>query len=165
MSHTMFKKKKNNKEDNKESATNTPEKESRLIDTIDIRTVSKARAWVAELPLMDMGETTRRLFVAITKLNQDPVSPQIRIDVTEILLPFVKMAIENLDRHFMSRSFPLPVRSQKVFDLKRSLLMELAGSYQLASLDKLSKNSISKKKLLVSIGRAIQYMSVVIMND
>lgn len=165
MSYTMFKKKKNNKEDNKESATNTPQKEPRLEDTIDIRTVSKARAWVAELPLMDMGETTRRLFVAITKLNQEPVSPQIRIDVTEILLPYVKMAIENLDRHFLSRSFPLPVRSQKVFDLKRSLIMELAGSYQLASLDMLTKNLISKKKLLVSIGRAIQYMSVVIMND
>ena len=162
MSISLFKKKNNSNETTKKS---TPQAEPKLIDTIDIRTVSKARSWVGELPMMDMGETTRRLFAGITKLNQEPVSPQIRIDVTEILLPYVKMALENLDRHFQTRSFPLPERSQKVFDLKRSLLMELAGSYQLAALDMLTKNSVSKKKLLVSIGRAIQYMSAVIVND
>ena len=114
---------------------------------------------------MDMGETTRRLFAGLTKLNKEPIAPQKRIDVTEILLPYVKMSLDNLDRHFLSRSFPLPVRSQKVFDLKRALLMELAGSYQLAALDMLTKNSVSKKELIIAIGRAIQYMSIVIMND
>jgi len=112
-----------------------------------------------------MGETTRSLFAGLTKLNNEPIAPQTRVDVTEILLPYVKMALENLDRHFLSRSFPLPVRSQKVFDLKKSLIMELAGSYQLAALDMLTKNSGSKKSLLVSIARAIQYMSQVILND
>ncbi len=163
MSISLFKKKNNSNETTKNSTSAQPE--PKLIDTIDIRSVSKVRSWVSELPMMDMGETTRRLFAAITKLNQEPVTPQVRIDVTEILLPYVKMALENLDRHFQSRSFPLPERSQKVFDLKRSLLMELAGSYQLAALDMLTKNSVSKKKLLVSIGRAIQYMSAVIIND
>ena len=169
MSFTLFKKNNNDKADDAKSANkssqSTIQKEPKLIDTIDIRTVSKTRAWVAELPITDMGETTRRLYIAITKLNQEPIAPQVRIDVTEILLPYIKMALENLDRHFLSQSFPLPERSQKVHDLKRSLLMELAGSYQLAALDMLTKNSASKKNLLISIGRAIQYMSVVIMND
>lgn len=141
------------------------ESEPRLFDTIDIRTVAKARDWVSSLPVVDMGETTKRVFTALTKLNKESMPPQIRIDVTEVLLPYVKMALDNLDRHYMVRSFPLPERSQKVFDLKRSLLMELAGSYQLAALDMLTKNSISTKRLITSIGRAIQYMSIVIMND
>ncbi len=165
MSYSMFKKKKNNDVGTTKSTKQTVQKAPKLIDTIDIRSVSKARAWVAGLPIMDMGETTRRLFAALTKLNQEPISPQIRIEVTEILLPYVKMSLENLDRHFLSRSFPLPVRSQKVFDLKRALVMELAGSYQLAALDMLTKNSVAKKDLIVAIGRAIQYMSIVIMND
>ena len=164
MSYSIFKKNKN-KVDSPKSNNQSKEKEPSLIDTIDINSVSKARAWVASLPVMDMGETTRRLFTGLTKLNNEPISPQTRVDVTEILLPYVKMALENLDRHFLSRSFPLPVRSQKVFDLKKSLIMELAGSYQLAALDMLTKNTGSKKSLLVSIGRAIEYMSVVIMND
>ena len=138
MSISMFKKKNNSNETTKKPAS--AQAEPKLIDTIDIRTVSKVRSWVGQLPMMDMGETTRRLFAAITKLNQEPITPQVRIDVTEILLPYVKMALENLDKHFQTRSFPLPERSQKVFDLKRSLLMEFAGSYQLAALDMLTKN-------------------------
>ena len=169
MSFTLFNKKNNSNVSDttsvKNSSQDTRQNEPKLIDTIDIRTVAKTRTWVAELPITDMGETTRRLYAAITKLNQEPITPQVRIEVTEILLPYVKMALENLDRHFLSQSFPLPERSQKIHDLKRSLLMELAGSYQLAALDMLTKNSASKKNLLISIGRAIQYMSVVIMND
>lgn len=164
MSLTMFKKNKK-EETSTDAANNTTAKKPSLIDTIDINTVSKARSWVSGLPVMDMGETTRQLFAGLTKLNNEPIAPQVRVDITEILLPYVKMSLENLDRHFLSRSFPLPDRSQKVFDLKKSLIMELAGSYQLAALDMLTKNSGSKKGLLISIGRAIQYMSVVIMND
>ena len=164
MNYSMFKK--NKKEVDSNQSKNQPKpKEPSLIDTIDISTVSKARTWVADLPIMDMGETTRRLFAGLTKLNNEPIAPQTRVDITEILLPYVKMALENLDRHFLSRSFPLPVRSQKVYDLKKSLIMELAGSYQLAALDMLTKNSGSKKGLLISIGRAIQFMSLVIVND
>jgi len=162
MSLAIFKNKNKNTASNKESKESS---DKSTTATINIRSVSKARAWVADLPMTDMGETTRRIFSAITLFNQDSISPQTRVDVTEVLLPYVKMSLENLDRHFLSRSFPLPERSQKIFDLKRSLLMELAGSYQLASLDMLTKKTVSRKKLIVSIGRAIQYMSMAINND
>lgn len=132
---------------------------------IDLRSAGKAKTWVASLPLTDMGETTRRLFSGLTRLNHESVPPQTRIEITEILLPYVKMVLENLDRHFMSRSFPLPERSQKIFDLKKALLMETAGSYQLAALEMLTKNLVSKKMLLLSIGRAITYMSQVLVSS
>ena len=87
MSYSLFKKNKN-----KVDSTNPKQlkaKEPSLIDTIDINSVSKARSWVAGLPIMDMGETTRRLFAGLTKLNNEPIAPQTRVDITEILLPFV----------------------------------------------------------------------------
>ena len=114
MSISMFNKKKN-AVDTKSSTNQSTQKPPKLIDTIDIRSVSKARSWVSALPLMDMGETTRRLFAGLTKLNKEPIAPQKRIDVTEILLPYVKMSLDNLDRHFLSRSFPLPVGKSKGF--------------------------------------------------
>lgn len=159
MSYNLFKK-------NKNKSDSSEDRKVDLIDTIDITSVSKARKWVANLPVTDMGETTRHLFTGVTKLNNNgSITPQIRVDVTEILLPFMKMALENLDRHFLSRTFPLPARSQKVFDLKKALMMELAGSYQLAALDMLTKSEVSKKSLLISIGRAIHYMGLVVTND
>ncbi len=158
MSLKMFSK--NNKKQQPEMAKAVKNKQA----PIDLRTTAKAKSWVASLPLTDMGETTKRLYTGLTMLNHDSVSPQTRIDVTEVLLPYIKMILENLDRHFLSRSFPLPERSQKIFDLKKSLLMETAGSYQLAALEMLTKDSVSKKKLLLAIGRAVTYMTQVLVN-
>ncbi len=162
----MFSKKKNKESDNPTSVKKVvkPAKRADKSRHIDISTVGKARTWVSSLPLTDMGETTRQLFIGLTQFNQEPIAPQTRIDITEVVLPYVKMVLENLDRHFLSRSFPLPERSQKIFDLKKSLLMETAGSYQLAALEMLTKRSVSKKRLLLSIDRAIKYMSQVLMN-
>jgi hypothetical protein len=144
---------------------NTDKKDTDNILTLDLSTVSKTRKWVSSLPLTDMGATTRQLFLGLTHLNQESIAPQLRIDITEVILPYVKMVLENLDRHFLSRSFPLPERSQKIFDLKKSLQMETAGSYQLAALEMLTKSMVSKKKLLLAIGRAVDYMSQVLMNS
>jgi len=43
--------------------------------------------------------------------------------------------------------------------------METAGSYQLAALEMLTKSMVSKKKLLLAIGRAISYMNQVLMDS
>ncbi len=145
-------------------SSNKKDKKPQSIHEFDLSSVSKTRVWVSKLPLTDMGETTRQLFMGLTHLNQSSIAPQTRIDITDIVLPYVKMVLENLDRHFLSRSFPLPERSQKVFDLKKSLQMEAAGSYQLAALEMLAKSMVSKKKLLLAIGRAVSYMSQVLIN-
>jgi len=160
MSLQMFSKKNTNKNQQPKSAKAEKKKEV----PPDLRTTGKAKSWVASLPLTDMGATTKQLFTGLTTLNHEAVSPQTRIDVTEIILPYIKMVLENLDRHFLSRSFPLPERSQKIFDLKKALLIETAGSYQLAALEMLTKNSVSKKKLLLAIGRAVSYMAHVLIN-
>ncbi len=126
---------------------------------------AQARNWVNDLPLTNMGEVTKRLYKALVALNQQPLPAPIRIEIGDILLPFVNIALDNLNRHFSSRSFPLLERSQKVFDLKQALQLELAGLYQLATLDMLTKGPLIPKKLLISIGRSIKYMSGTIINS
>ena len=138
--------------------------DKKRVKQVEIRSVSDARKWVDELPLTDMGEVSRRVYNGLSKLNNTALPPQVRIDIAEVVLPYIKMTLENLDRHFLSRSFPLPVRSQKIFELKKAILLEAAGSYQLAALDMLTKHSASKKSLLIAISRAIRYMSLVLIN-
>ena len=152
----------------KQDSKNIPSEKDQKTKTpvyVDISSVSKARNWVGTLPLTDMGETTRQLFIAIKDLNNSSIAPDKRIDIAEVLLPYVKMSFDNLDKHFLNRSFPLPERSQKIFELKKSLLLETGGSYQLAALEMLTKNSVSKKKLLLAIGRANTYMGQVLMDS
>lgn len=145
------------------SQLSTPEKKK--AEAALLTSVSQANSWVAALPLTNMGEVTRLLYHSLVAINQHPVTPVLRIDITEVLLPFVNIALENLDRHFSTRSFPLPERSQKVFDLKQALQLELAGSYQLAALDMLTRGSVSQKRLIIAIGRAIRYMGRSLMNS
>ena len=134
-------------------------------DAVLLTSVSQAKNWVQDLPLTNMGEVTRVLYQSLVALNQHPLTPAVRIEITEVLLPYVNIALENLDRHFSTRSFPLPERSQKVFDLKQALQLELAGSYQLASLDMLTRGGDSQKRLTVAIGRAIRYMGRTLVNS
>ena len=134
-------------------------------DSALLTSVSQAKNWVQDLPLTNMGEVTRVLYQSLVGLNQHPLPPATRIDITEVLLPYVNIALENLDRHFSTRSFPLPERSQKVFDLKQALQLELAGSYQLAALDMLTRGGDSQKRLTVAIGRAIRFMGRTLVNS
>ena len=134
-------------------------------DAVLLTSTSQAKNWVQDLPLTNMGEVTRVLYQSLVALNQHPLAPAVRIEITEVLLPYVNIALENLDRHFSTRSFPLPGRSQKVFDLKQALQLELAGSYQLAALDMLTRGGDSQKRLTIAIGRAIRYMGRALVNS
>ena len=145
------------------SQLSSPEKKK--LDAVLLSSVSQAKSWAQTLPLTNMGEVTRVLYQSLVAINQHPLSPSVRIDITEVILPYVNMALENLDRHFSARSFPLPERSQKVFDLKQALQLELAGSYQLAALDMLTRGSINQKRLTIAIGRAIKYMGRTLVNS
>lgn len=145
------------------SQLSSPEKKK--LDAVLLSSVSQAKSWVQTLPLTNMGEVTRVLYQSLVAINQHPLAPSVRIDITEVVLPYVNMALENLDRHFSARSFPLPERSQKVFDLKQALQLELAGSYQLAALDMLTRGSVNQKRLTIAIGRAIKYMGRTLVNS
>jgi len=65
MSLKMFSKKDNK---NQQSKAIKSKKLKEL--PIDLSTTSKAKSWVASLPLTDMGETTKRLFTGLTTLNR-----------------------------------------------------------------------------------------------
>lgn len=135
------------------------------MDAILLTSLSQAKNWVQGLSLTNMGEVTRVLYQSLVALNQHPLAPAVRIEITEVLLPYVNIALENLDRHFSIRSFPLLKRSQKVFDLKQALQLELAGSYQLAALDMLTRGGDSQKRLTIAIGRAVRYMGRTLLNS
>lgn len=129
------------------------------------RTPSQARNWVGELPLTDLGQTTKRLYTGLVDFNQSRVAPSARIEVSEVVRPVTELVLGNLRRHLVSRAFPLPRKSQKIFELNQSLLLEIAGSYQLAALDMLTSASINRKQLLKAIYRSMDYMGRVLLQS
>jgi hypothetical protein len=124
---------------------------------------SKAREWVAALPLADPGETTRRVFHGLVDLNRRALPPQTRLVISELLRPAVDVALDALQRHLVARAFPLTEKSQKIFELTQSLMLEFAGSYQVAALDMLTRKENTRKPLQLSIYRALDYMGRVLL--
>ena len=127
------------------------------------RSVNKARAWVRDLPITNLGETTRRLYMGLVDFNQSRISSVARIDIADTLEDTAALVLSNLQRHLVSRAFPLPQKSQRIFELKQSLLLELAGAYQLATVDMITTASISKRPLLKGIYSAMLYLSEVLL--
>lgn len=125
---------------------------------------SKAREWVQQLPLTDVGETTKRLYNGLVDLNHRVLPSLTRIKISEVLRPVVDLALNNLQRHLTYRTFPLPKKGQRIFELNQALLLEFAGSYQLAALDMLTRDDISKKGLQIAIYRALDYMGQVLLS-
>lgn len=124
---------------------------------------SKAREWVAALPLADPGETTRRLFHGLVDLNRRALAPQMRLAISELLCAPLEVSLENLRRHLSARAFPLTQKSQKIFELTQSLMLEFAGSYQVAALDMLTKKEGNKKQLQLALYRTLDYMGKVLL--
>jgi len=129
------------------------------------RNASQARSWIGDLPLTNIGQTTRRLYTGLVDLNQEQMSAAVRIEVSEVIRPVTELVLSNLRRHLISRAFPLPARTQKIFDLNQALLLELAGSYQLAALDMLNSDNVSRKQLVRAIFRAMDYMARVLLQS
>lgn len=118
----------------------------------------KANEWIKSLSTTDFGETTRRVFYGLVDFNRRMLPPLTRIRIAERLRPTIDLLIVNLQRHLSYQAFPLPARGQKISDLNQSLLLEFAGTYQLAALDMLTKDNERKRALQIAIYRVIDYL-------
>ena len=107
-------------------------------------TEAKAKVWVANLPITNPGETTKRLFYGLVDLNRRALPVATRIAIGEMLIPAMGVALEALQRHLVARAFPLTAKTQKIFELAQSLTLEFAGLYQVAALDIITKKEGNK---------------------
>ncbi|MGB0846539.1 MAG: hypothetical protein ACPGSM_07430 [Thiolinea sp.] len=121
-------------------------------------TEGKAKEWINSLSTTDFGETTRRVFYGLVDFNRRMLPPLTRIRIAERLRPTIDLLVTNLQRHLSYQTFPLPARGQKISDLNQSLLLEFAGTYQLAALDMLTKDGERKRALQIAIYRVIDYL-------
>lgn len=76
-------------------------------------TEAKAKVWVANLPITNPGETTKRLFYGLVDLNRRVLPVATRIAIGEMLIP--AMALEALQRHLW-REPSLTAKTQKILN-------------------------------------------------
>lgn len=100
----------------------------------------KLQEWIAALPMMNVGETSRQVFQTlqeICRLNNIDVAA--RFELLEILRPTVHTLGAALAKHYLNQSVMLPDRATKVATLAQAMQSHLANGYKLVALAALEK--------------------------
>jgi len=120
-------------------------------------------AWIAALPLANIGETSRQVYHRLSEFNQYAIPSMLRTKGTELFRPIVAYIYDNLHRHFMDRGFPLSQKAWKTLILSRELNNELALSYKIVIEDLLrgNKKRLDKRLLIIALHHALYYLSQV----
>ena len=109
--------------------------------------------WLDELPMANLGETTRKLYQALNELNQVRTLPALRMSLLEKLRSPLHYVSRALSKHYLNQPIVLPPQARKVADLAQTLHQQLAIGYTIvathtAALGK--RSGVSKPKQLIA---------------
>lgn len=122
-------------------------------------TLRTAKRWQTELPLINMGETTRIFYMTQRLLNRQKLSIKVRHEVMEQLRSTARIVLTHLRRHLTSPSYPLTGKAKQIAKLEHALLLELSVGYKhiihtVANFD----DKLDQKTLTITIHRAMRYL-------
>jgi len=106
------------------------------------------KKWVKELPMANIGETSRQLYQAIIELNKLMIAPNIRSQLLEIMRQPIHYACQELSKHFFNQSVVLSEKQQKIANLTQALQIHLANGYKAVMTDAMPNISNEKTRKL-----------------
>jgi len=121
----------------------------------------RLQAWVDDLPLMNMGETSRQLYQFIQELNRLQIPFQQRFILLEIARPVILHVCRSLGKHYLNQSLVLPEKSRRVASLAQALQNHLAAGYKLVAVQGISRinDRDGRRTVTAAIHRAITAMT------
>jgi len=126
----------------------------------------KVKKWLAELKRANMGDFTRKLYNGILTLNRQSMPPKYRLENMETLREPSRHIFNQLHKHFVNRTLPLPEKSQKIVQLNQALLHEMATGYKILIFE--ASNNLAKidnKTILIACERALHYYSELLLRS
>ncbi len=115
---------------------------------------AEMQAWVNTLPMMNVGETTKRLYQTLQELTKLKASEETRYELLEVLRSCVHTILNSLAKHYLNQSVLLPDRANRVAALAQSLRVHLALGYKMVAYDCIEK--LNTKLSIIGIGRRQQ---------
>jgi hypothetical protein len=89
--------------------------------------------WIDDLPMANLGQTTRQLYKALSELNQVRLVPSKRIAILEKMRKPLYYVSESLTKHYLNQPLVLPHQARKVADLAQALHTQLASGYTIVA--------------------------------
>ncbi|KPK39674.1 MAG: hypothetical protein AMJ69_05025 [Gammaproteobacteria bacterium SG8_47] len=137
-----------------------PERTKPTKEAFDVRP-KKVEAWIAALPMGNVGEAVRLVYTALKESNRIACAAADRTAMLESMREPLHTVTAHLRKHYATAAFPLPEKNEKVAALTRELYRQLAIGYKIAIEDTATKSFLftDNKALTLLIHRAIAYLS------
>ena len=120
----------------------------------------KVKKWLTSLKRANMGDFTRQIYNGLMTLNRQAMPPKQRLENMETLREPTRYIFQQLHKHFINRTLPLPNKSQKITHLNQALLNEMAIGYKILIFE--GSNNLVKidaKTILMACERSLHYYS------
>jgi len=111
-------------------------------------TPAAIKKWVKDLPMANIGETSRQLYQAIIELNKLMIAPNVRSQLLEIMRQPIHYACQELSKHFLNQSVVLTEKQQKIANLTQAIQIHLANGYKAVMSDATPNISNEKTRKL-----------------
>ncbi len=124
-------------------------------------------AWTKGLPMANVGETAKRLYHAVSELNQLIIAPGTRFQMLETIRPPIYFVCQELAKHFLNQGVVLPEKQRKIANLAQALQLHLANGYKVVLLDGLGQGQADKirKVLPIACHRAISDLAQTVLRS
>ncbi|MEJ2687787.1 MAG: hypothetical protein P8124_11380 [Gammaproteobacteria bacterium] len=142
-----------------------PERKSPSRNAFDTRP-ARVEAWLATLPMANVGETTRQLYKALQEVNGLDISPSQRLKFLESVRPVLGYVSDAMKKHYVGRDFPLPQKSRTVARLARELRRQSALGYAIVAHDESRRGRLRRDRGAIgtAIHRAMRCFGAVLLN-
>jgi hypothetical protein len=124
--------------------------------------------WKNQLPMANIGETARQLYMAIRELNILSMSPAERFQALESLRQAIHFVCGELSKHFLNRSITPQERQRKIINLVQTLRFQLAMGYKIVLMTSIPRmgNELIRKNFGAASHRVItEYGSLLLLCD
>ena len=93
-----------------------------------------AEAWAQGLPITNTRSVAQQLRHAISDLNHVTLTPEVRYNIMEILLPNLDVALSNLTKRFLNQPLVMPEEPRQMAELADSLYSMVGTAYTIVAI-------------------------------
>ncbi|MDH5659795.1 MAG: hypothetical protein OEY65_02255 [Gammaproteobacteria bacterium] len=142
--------------------TQNSQKQNSVQDIFNIRPAA-VKKWVEELPLGSTGESSKQLYHALKKVNQQHNSLDHHLEFLETISPTLTLLYPRLSKYFTDIALPLNTKTSNVIHITTSLLTQILHGYHSILKIYITKKSFGwKKPFSLALHRSIIYSSQIL---
>ena len=125
---------------------------------------AEVEKWLHGLPLLNLGETARKLFSILNVHNRIQLDRADRLTILELFREPVQHVYRELQKQYLGVPLPMPERIRSIAERNREFQLEMGAGYKRivlenGDLDSLKPKDRKRASHVVPIHRAIQYLT------